>query len=191
MPDIDIDFADRDNVLSELPHIPASIIKNGEIRRHNTGIYLQDMPVDPVSGLASIDYQIAEELGYFKFDFLNLGTYKRVRDYVHLDTLLNTEPDWSLLEDEASVNELIHLKGNFAIVNQLKPRNIEEIAIVLAIKLPCKRYLIYRPWSEIRENIWRPVDGEYVMRRSHSLAYSHVVKIEMNLLTQQRLHTSN
>jgi hypothetical protein len=185
MPDIDIDFADRNDVLAELMHIPASIIKNGEIKRHNTGIYVQDIPVDPVSGLASIDYESADKLGYFKFDFLNINFYKDLRDNDHLDALLRIEPVWDMLEHQSIVDGLIHLNGNFDIVKQLKPRSIEDLAIVIAIKIPCKRYLIYRPRMEIDQEIWKPVKNEFVIKRAHGLAYSQLVIVQMNLLTEQ------
>ena len=35
MPDVDIDFFDRDGVLKLFKHAPASIIKDGEIIKHN------------------------------------------------------------------------------------------------------------------------------------------------------------
>ena len=39
MTDIDIDFKDRNSILNKLHHIPASIIKDNSVARHNTGIY--------------------------------------------------------------------------------------------------------------------------------------------------------
>lgn len=40
--DIDIDFADREQVLDILDLTPASIIRKGEIVKHNTGVYATD-----------------------------------------------------------------------------------------------------------------------------------------------------
>ena len=49
MPDIDIDFLDRDKALDVIRHVPASIYKDSKITKHNTGVYTQDIPVDPVT----------------------------------------------------------------------------------------------------------------------------------------------
>ena len=73
LPDIDIDFANRDNILSKLRHIPATLTDG---KKHNTGAYFIDIPVDPMSGQASIDFETAEERGYFKVDFLNVNALK-------------------------------------------------------------------------------------------------------------------
>ena len=39
MPDVDIDFFDRDGVLKLLKHAPASINKDNENTKHKTGDY--------------------------------------------------------------------------------------------------------------------------------------------------------
>ena len=82
--DIDIDFADREAVVSLLNVTPASIIKDGKASKHNTGVYPSDIPVDPFTNHASLDYKEAEERGYVKLDFLNVGLYKQIRDEEHL-----------------------------------------------------------------------------------------------------------
>jgi len=62
MTDIDIDFKDRNNILNKLHHIPASIIKDNNVARHNTGIYFHEIPVDPFTGNATLDYKKDPEL---------------------------------------------------------------------------------------------------------------------------------
>ena len=72
LPDIDIDVKDRNEALRELDYICASIMeKDGTSRPHNTGIYFQEIPHDPRTGLSTIDYKAAEKRGYFKIDLLN------------------------------------------------------------------------------------------------------------------------
>ena len=90
--DIDIDFADREQVLDLLDVTPASIIKDNKLLRHNTGVYATDIPVDPFSGSASLDYNVAEDRGYMKLDLLNVHVYKQVRDETHLVELMR-DPD--------------------------------------------------------------------------------------------------
>ena len=111
MPDIDIDFLDRDQALKLFNHTVASRLDQGSLVKHNTGIYLHDVPVDPITGLCSVPYDEAENLNYFKIDFLNVGIYKGVRDEEHLIHLMNQEPLWDLLEQDEFVNLLFHLNG--------------------------------------------------------------------------------
>ena len=66
MPDVDIDFFDRDGVLKLFKHAPASIIKNDEITKHKTGVYFHAVPTDPINKQSTFDYKKAEERGYFK-----------------------------------------------------------------------------------------------------------------------------
>jgi hypothetical protein len=74
--DIDIDFANRDLILSQIQYTTA-ILENKS--KHNTGVYVTDIPRDSLTNLATIDYKVAEERGYFKLDFLNVNIYKDVK----------------------------------------------------------------------------------------------------------------
>ena len=62
MPDIDIDFADRNQVLGRLKHRVAKL-ENG--KKHNTGVYVTEIPHNPVDAISTIDYETAEDRGYF------------------------------------------------------------------------------------------------------------------------------
>ena len=93
--DIDIDFADRTKALSAMQHVPASIIRDGKINKHNTGVYFHAAPVDPITGLCSIDYESAEQHGLFKIDMLNVGVYEMVRDEAHLVEMMQRPIDWT------------------------------------------------------------------------------------------------
>ena len=95
--DIDIDFANRDQILSLLPHTSASIIRDGKLTKHNTGVYFTGIPQDPFDAQARLDYNTAEDLGYVKLDFLNVNLYNQVRDEAHLVELMSREPDWAKL----------------------------------------------------------------------------------------------
>ena len=44
--DIDIDFGNRDDILVKLEHTPASILRDGHLSKHNTGVYFTNIPVD-------------------------------------------------------------------------------------------------------------------------------------------------
>ena len=68
--DIDIDVPDRSKLLELIQHVPARQEVEGKPRRHNSGIYVTEIPRDVVNGCAAIDYEEAEQRGYFKIDFL-------------------------------------------------------------------------------------------------------------------------
>ena len=47
--DIDIDFADREQILNLIRHIPARQMVQDQVRRHNSGIYINNIPYDPIN----------------------------------------------------------------------------------------------------------------------------------------------
>lgn len=183
--DVDIDFKDRLKALAVLPHVPALMLNNGREMRHNTGIYFHDIPVNPLTDLASIPYDQAEELGYFKIDFINNSVYEGVRDAEHLDRLVSQEPEWSLLEEQGVVELFAHIHDHFGIVQAIKPQSIEDLAIVLAIIRPGKRHLMHCPMDQIRREVWvPPQDGTYHFKKSHATAYALSIVVQMNLLVE-------
>ncbi len=190
--DIDIDFADRDNALVGLWHIPAMLTnKNGQISRHPSGVYFQDAPVNPLTGLCSFDYKLAEAVGYFKIDFLNQTVYQQVRDEEHLDALMAIDPPWELLDSPELVEQLPHINRHYDVVQAMQPRSIEDLAEVLAIVRPGKRYLLGAAKDRIKREIWRPVaadeDGEvgYTFKKAHAIAYAALVVVAFNLIVEQ------
>ena len=186
MPDIDIDFVDRDQALTLFEHIPASRLDNNRLVKHNTGVYLHAVPVDAVSGLCQIPYEQAEEQKYFKIDFLNVGIYKGVRDEEHLVQLMETEPLWDLLTQDEFVNLLFHLNGHGDIIRKTLPTSVEQLSAVLAMIRPAKRYLIGKDWTTIMTEVWtKPENGDYYFKKSHATAYAVAIVIQMNLICEQ------
>ena len=112
--DIDIDFGNRDQALKLLAHTPASILRDGRLIRHNTGIYVTQIPQDPFTGQASLDYNIAEDLGYTKLDFLNVSLYTQIKSEQHLTELMKQDPAWDRLYDQEFCSQLIHI-GNILV----------------------------------------------------------------------------
>ena len=110
--DIDIDFGDRARILSLLAHTPASIMRDGNLVKHNTGVYVTDIPQDPFTGIASIDHKIAEDRGYSKLDFLNVSLYTQIKSEEHLTQLMK-EPLWDLLNEREVCEQLIHINGHY------------------------------------------------------------------------------
>jgi DNA polymerase III alpha subunit len=186
MPDIDIDFVDRTKALKLFDHVVASRLDQDKLTKHNTGVYLHEVPVDAVSGLCEIPYDSAEEQGYFKIDFLNVGIYKDIKSENHLIDLMTKEPLWNLLEDDGFTNLLFHINGHGDVLRKTKPRDIEQLAAVLAMIRPAKRHLIGKSWSEIMSEIWiPPTDNQYFFKKSHAVAYATAIVVQMNLICEQ------
>ena len=91
MPDVDIDFFNREQALKLFKHTPAAIIKEDESEKHKTGVYFHSAPQDPITGHCSLDYKKAEERGYFKIDCLNVNIYKDVTSEQELVELMLTD----------------------------------------------------------------------------------------------------
>ena len=187
MPDVDIDFFDRDGVLKLFKHTPATIIKENKIEKHKTGVYFHAVPEHPVTGHSTLDYKEAEDRGYFKIDCLNVSIYKNIKSEQELVELMIQEPDWDMLKDQKIVDQLFHLNGHFNIVSKLQPQTIEQLAAVLAIIRPAKRQLMYKEWEDILAEVWvRPQDGGYFFKKSHAVAYAHAIVVQMNLIKRDK-----
>ena len=185
MPDIDIDFADRTLALDKFKHVVAAIEDNGTFKKHNTGVFCTSIPYNPLTGLSTIDYKQAEDRGYFKIDFLNVGVYDGVKSKEHLLKLMETEPLWDLLEQDDFTQLLFHVNGHGSILRQSKPRSIEQLAAVLAMIRPAKRYLIGKDWTTVMNEVWtKPENDEYYFKKAHAVAYAHVVVVQMNLICE-------
>ena len=184
--DIDIDFVDRDRALKLFKHKVASRLDNGILVKHNTGIYLHQVPIDLKTGLCEIPYEQAEANGFFKIDFLNVGIYKGIRDEHHLNELMNREPLWDLLQQHEFVDLLFHLNGHGDITQKTRPTSVEQLSAVLAMIRPAKRYLIGKDWTTIMREIWtKPTGDDYYFKKSHATAYAMAIVVQMNLICEQ------
>lgn len=183
--DIDIDFADRTAILSKLQHHVAAL-ETG--KKHNTGIYVTPVPHNPTDNIATIDYKIAEDRGYFKIDFLNVNIYKDVKNEEHLTELLNKEPLWELLQHDEVVDQLFHVSGHGDILRILKPSDVEELACALAIIRPAKRYLLNTGWEKIKNEAWTKPDGnQYYFKKAHAISYAFAVIVHLNLICEHAI----
>jgi hypothetical protein len=184
--DIDLDFADRNKILSLIQHTPARQLHQEQVRRHNSGVYVTDIPYDPVNQCAAIDYESAEARGYFKIDFLNMSVYQLIRDQEHYDQLLAQEPDWArLCTDTAWTSQLAHVGNYTDLLRQMKPDSIVRMAAFISIIRPGKAHLQGQPWDQVFKSVW---DGDtsrgYTFKKAHALSYSMLVALHMNLLSQ-------
>lgn len=180
--DIDIDFADREQVLRFIDHT-AAMIKDTKEKKHNTGVYFHNVPINPFTGLATLDHKQGESQGWFKIDLLNVGIYSDFISNDEIDQLLTLEPNWALLEHKEIIEQLFHIHSHSEIVIKMKPTNIEQLAMVLAVIRPGKRHLIGKSWKEIEKEVWTKTDDSYSFKKSHAIGYAMAIVLQMNKLT--------
>ena len=185
--DIDIDLGDREKLLAVIKHIPASMRNVDPVRKHPTGVYITEIPYDPVYDMAALHYVDAEKRGYFKLDLLNVHVYNQVQSEEHLVELMG-DPDWSVLKDRSIVEQLIHLGNSYDLIQRM-PEPIDSIprlAMFLAAIRPAKRHLIGRTWKDVNDTVWDKDQTGYSFKRSHAVAYAQLVVVHMNLLKGQK-----
>jgi DNA polymerase III alpha subunit len=112
--------------------------------------------------------------------------YQRVQSKEHLDKLANQEPVWELLQQEEFVDLLFHLNGHGDVLKRTCPTSVEQLAAVLAMIRPAKRYLIGKPWTTIMKEVWtKPKNGEYYFKKAHAVAYAVAIVAQMNLICEE------
>jgi len=182
--DIDIDLANRDQLLSLIQATPARQFTQGQTRQHNSGVYVTDIPRDPVNACAAIDYKTAEQLGYFKIDLLNMGVYQLVKSPEHYEEMLAKEPDWSRLwTDPAWTTQLAHVGNYTELLKTMRPDSIPRMAAFISIIRPGKAHLQNRSWEYVFASVWDGDDSRgFVFKKSHAIGYATLVALHMNLL---------
>jgi DNA polymerase III alpha subunit len=185
LPDVDIDFPTSFNPSAHFNWTRASILKDEELRPHPCGVYPQNIPIDSLTQLAAIPYAAAEELGYFKIDFLHLGIYDYFSSREEIEQLLEVEPDWELLQIPTEQKKLFQLSKHGDVLTEIKPRSIEELADALALIRPGKKqYLkLYRSNPEPTKRIlYSKSEDGYSFKKSHAIAYALVIVLQLHLI---------
>jgi hypothetical protein len=182
--DIDIDFADREQLLKLICIVPARQTNQQQIRCHNSGVYATDIPWDPVHQCAAIDYETAEQLGYFKIDLLNMSVYQLIRDQAHYDQMLAKDPPWARLwTDSDWSKQLVHIGNYTELLKSMRPDTIPRMAAFISIIRPGKAHLQNQSWEDVFASVW---DGDssrgFVFKKSHAISYAVLVALHMNLL---------
>lgn len=186
--DIDIDTSTNfDFQKLFLEAVPASMIKNDQLVKHPTGAYFQTIPKDKITNLASIPYQKAEELGFIKVDFLHLSLLNYFENKQEIRILLKKEPDWVLLENILVVSKLFQIHKHFNIVQQVKPKSIQELADVISLIRPNKRELLpayLKNRKLIRDNLlYKKIENDKSsFKKGHAIVYSMNIVLQMHLI---------
>ena len=182
--DIDIDTKTSFKATDVLQCVPASQVRAGHLVKHPCGHYFQNMPVDSHTGLAAIPYQAADQLGFFKIDFLHLSLLDDVASKAELRDLIKRTPDWSLLEDPAVVERLFQLGKHYELLKRVRPRSVQELADCIALIRPGKQHLIdayvaARDRDMMRRELYKKVDAPYY-KRSHAISYALMIVVQLH-----------
>lgn len=180
--DVDIDFADREQILKLIGHTPAMIRDDTKEKKHNTGVYFHNVPVNPFTGFATLNYKQAETKGWFKIDLLNVGIYNDFSSNEEIDNLLDKDPAWELLNHREIIEQLFHIHNHADTVIKMKPQSVEQLAMVLAVIRPGKKHLIGQSWEKIAKEVWTKTDDVYSFKKSHAIGYAMAIVLQMNKL---------
>lgn len=191
MADIDIDFQTTFDPKSLFPDaVPASMIKDARLVKHPCGHYLQSIAADPITNLSAIPYDRAEELGYFKIDFLHLSLLDSFSSKDEMRAMIATDPDWDLLTNPIHVSKLFQLSKHYDLLMEVRPRSVQELADCVAMIRPNKRGLIPAYLKDKR--LTRPLlyrtadDDKSSFKRSHAIAYATTIVLQLHLIKDGR-----
>ena len=81
------------------------------------------------------------------------------------------------------VEELFHINKHYDIVKQHQPTSIEQLAMILAMIRPGKRYLVGKSWEEIEKEVWVKTD-EYFFKHSHAIGYALAIAVQLNRIVE-------
>lgn len=158
---------------------------------HPSGYYLQEVPVDSLTGNAAVDYKDGAEKNLLKVDVLTNSSYDIFESKDELLQLIEQEPDWDLLTRRDIVERLPHIGKHYDLVSFIQPRDVEELADCLALIRPGKTHLTdayLDDKAKVRRKLYqRPKEGIY-FKRSHAISYAVMIaailcKIEETIIS--------
>ena len=159
--DIDLDFPPSFSPEDYFEVVRASMVRDGKIVKHNVGVYFQRIPKASVSGFSAVPYKQAEQLGFFKIDFLHLTILENFNTKDQIRKLIKIPPDWSLLRIPSVVQKLFQLSKHYDVIQRIQPKSIQELADTIALIRPAKRYLLdayLKDRDVIRPELFRKPD---------------------------------
>lgn len=150
-----------------------------KILPHPSGVYIEEVPVDPITGLCSFDYKYGAEHGFMKIDLLSNSVYDKFKTKDDILYAAYHDVDWREFERKETVEQLPHIANHFDIVEQVGPKSIEELADILALIRPGKRYLldeyVQNKKSAQRKLYRRPREDLNYFKKSHAISYAVMI----------------
>lgn len=176
--DVDIDVPNRDKILEIIEYTPAMRIENGVKKKHNTGIYVQDVDVDYETGFAKDTF---DDSNFQKIDIINFSPLERFRSNQQIEQLIDINPNWDLLKNRNFVENTTHIHKWFDTISRKNIDSIEKLAMFLAIIRPSKEYLRNKSWDYIKKNVWKDEGKGYHFKKSHAFGYALTIVAYMNV----------
>lgn len=184
--DIDIDISPK-SCPDKSKYGTRAMVYNEDQKKilpHPSGVYMEKVPVDLLTGLCSFDYEYGEEHGYIKVDLLNNTSYDMFDSKDQLVDLSKKEPNWELLKDREVVKKLPQLANQVDVVVDLDIHSIQDLADVLALIRPGKIHYFekYKKNKEsVRRNLYkRSSNGKPYFKKSHAFSYAVMIVAILN-----------
>lgn len=148
-----------------------------KISPHAAGIYLHDVPVDPVTNLCAFDYKHGNQQGHPKVDLLNNTAYELFESKQDIIDTMEVSVDWDLFLDEEIVSKLPHIGNHFDLVRRISPMSVLDLADVLALIRPGKSHLVsdyIKNKDKTRKVLYRRSTEAY-FKKSHAISYAMMI----------------
>lgn len=178
--DIDIDVSSKTN--KEEFGTRAMIYHHEKVMPHPSGYYLEEVPIDPETGLCSFDSEYGDSMGFQKVDLLSNTSYDAFKSKEEIIDCLNSPVNWSLLEDRKIVEKLPHIANHFELCERLSPKSIEDLADLLALIRPGKIHLIdryIRDKEKVRKVLYKRSKSHY-FKKAHAISYASMIVCVLN-----------
>lgn len=164
-----------------------------KIRPHPSGVIIEDVPKDPITGMACLDYKECDRLGLYKLDILNNNSYNIFKDQDEMNRYRDMPPDFELLQIENICSQLPHIGKHYDLVMKVKPDSIEMVADVLALMRPGKLHLMDDYMNEkkraiTRDNLYREGQNGMYFKKSHAISYAVMIVTIMNKLKEMTIY---
>lgn len=180
--DVDIDVSPSTDREKYGTRAGVYVEERGVYNPHPSGIYLEDVPTDPISGICAFDYKYGDEKGFMRVDLLNNTIYSGYKSKEEVLQDVDAPVDWDLLKQRDVVESLPHISKHFDLVREVEPKSIIELADVLALIRPAKQRLI-EPYLEnrelTRENLYREPKAGIYFKKSHAVSYALMIVCAM------------
>lgn len=184
MPDIDIDV--NSNFKPSSQWVKASINNEGKLTPHNSGYYTYSIPnLYPFVKLSLLSYDVLDNYGIDKVDFLKNNFYNNFKFQYEIDDLYNSPVPWANLSNKELVSNLSHVSGYYDQLQKFNISSLDDMADFLSLLRPGKCHLISSYLSDIilkekvrTEMLYSHTDS-YYYKKSHAYAYALLVSIQI------------
>ena len=190
--DVDIDVTSR---LDRSIYGTKAMVYNADNERvlpHPSGVYIEEVPIDPETGDCAFDYKDGGSLGFYKVDLLNNTVYDEYRSREEVLEAIEGDVDWSVFRDAKVVSKLPHIANHFDLVSQVSPKSIDELADVLALIRPGKAHLLddyIKSPNFVRSEILykKPTNKKAnYFKKSHAISYAYMIICALRKISNTR-----